>query len=54
MDAESHVLVYKRKVADYCLVLLIFIVMFGFLQAYNVRKMFVIGFEPQTIMNNIV
>jgi len=54
MDTESQVLIFKKKVADYCLIVLIFVVMFGLLQAFNTHRQAFIGFETQVVINDIV
>ena len=54
MHTESQVLIFKKKVADYSLIVLIFVVMFGLLQAFNTHRQAIIGFGTQAVMNNIV
>jgi len=54
MDAEAQILDYKRKVADYCIILLVFVFMFGLLQAFNQNKSKIFSSETKSSVINTI
>jgi len=54
MDAETQILLYKKKVADYCVVFLIFLFVFGIMQAFNWHKTTIFSLEKKVNVINII
>jgi hypothetical protein len=55
MNSEStQVLLYKKKVVNYCLILLIFLFAFGLLQAFEKDKLKIASFEKKSNIINII
>jgi len=48
MDEETQILMYKKKVADYCVILLVFLFVFGIMQAFNQHKLSTITLEEKS------
>ena len=54
MDAETQILLYKKKVADQCVVFLIFLFVFGIMQAFNQHKTTTFSLEKKVTIINII
>ena len=54
MDAETQILLYKKKVADHCVVFLIFLFVFGIMQAFNQHKPTTFSLEKKSSIINTI
>ena len=55
MNSEiNEVLVYKKKVANYCIILLVFVFAFGILQAFNHNKSKIFSSETRSSAINTI
>lgn len=52
MDEETQILIFKKKVANYCVALLIFLSVYGILQAVNQYKLLKITLELKSTINS--
>jgi hypothetical protein len=47
MNTESQILLYKKKISNYCLLLLVVIFSFGVFKAYNIHKSKIFSYETK-------